>query len=96
MSESIHFSEVSDLYDFYVKVDFDIPFFLNETKLFRNEILELMCGTGRVSIPLPLPFYNQKSVPFYKYCKSGMITPDKVFVLKYYGCRRHPFRINNF
>lgn len=52
MSESINFNKVSDIYDFYVKVDFDIPFFLKETKDYHEEILELMCGTGRVSFPL--------------------------------------------
>jgi SAM-dependent methyltransferase len=52
MKEPIHFDEVADIYDFYVKVDFDIPFFLKETEKHDGEILELMCGTGRVSIPL--------------------------------------------
>lgn len=52
MKESIKFDKVADLYDFYVKVDFDIPFFLKETEPFTGEILELMCGTGRVSIPI--------------------------------------------
>jgi len=52
MKETIKFDKVADIYDFYVNVDFDIPFFLKETKDFEGEILELMCGTGRVSIPL--------------------------------------------
>lgn len=52
MKENIKFNKVADIYDFYVKVDFDIPFFLNESKGTKGEILELMCGTGRVSIPL--------------------------------------------
>jgi len=52
MKETIKFDKVADIYDFYVNVDFDIPFFLKETKGFKGEILELMCGTGRVSIPL--------------------------------------------
>jgi SAM-dependent methyltransferase len=52
MKETIKFDRVSDIYDFYVNVDFDIPFFLKETENFKGEILELMCGTGRVSIPL--------------------------------------------
>ena len=52
MSESINFDKVADIYDFYVNVDFDIPFFLKETENCQDEILELMCGTGRVSIPL--------------------------------------------
>ena len=52
MKETIKFDKVADIYDFYVNVDFDIPFFLKETERFKGEILELMCGTGRVSIPL--------------------------------------------
>lgn len=52
MKETINFDKVADIYDFYVNVDFDIPFFLKETEGFYKEILELMCGTGRVSIPL--------------------------------------------
>lgn len=52
MRESIKFDRVADIYDFYVNVDFDIPFFLKETETFKGNILELMCGTGRVSIPL--------------------------------------------
>lgn len=52
MVKSINFDKVSDIYDYYVNVDFDIPFYLNETKNCDSEILELMCGTGRVSIPL--------------------------------------------
>ena len=52
MKESINFDKVADIYDSYVNVNFDIPFFIKETEGFRGEILELMCGTGRVSIPL--------------------------------------------
>jgi ubiquinone/menaquinone biosynthesis C-methylase UbiE len=52
MKKSIKFDNVADIYDFYVNVDFDLPFFLKETEGFETEILELMCGTGRVSIPL--------------------------------------------
>lgn len=43
---------VADLYDIYVPVTFDIDFFLAETKKTAGEVLELMSGTGRVSIPL--------------------------------------------
>lgn len=52
MFDSIKFDQVADIYDDYVNVDFDIPFFLKETEDFEGEILELMCGTGRVSILL--------------------------------------------
>ena len=50
--EPINFNKVADIYDYYVNVLFDIPFFMNETKHTNKPILELMCGTGRVSIPL--------------------------------------------
>lgn len=52
MNKPIQFDLVSDIYDNYVNTDLDIPFFLKETEGFSDEILELMCGTGRVSIPL--------------------------------------------
>jgi SAM-dependent methyltransferase len=49
---SIQFDKVADLYDYYVKVEFDIDFFLQEAKKIDGKVLELTCGTGRVSIPL--------------------------------------------
>lgn len=52
MKQTIKFDKVADIYDFYVKTDIDIPFFLKETEGYHEEILELMCGTGRLSIPL--------------------------------------------
>lgn len=48
----MNFDQVADIYDDYVNVDFDIPFFLKQTEHCHQPILELMCGTGRVSIPL--------------------------------------------
>ncbi|HEX2921030.1 MAG TPA: class I SAM-dependent methyltransferase [Bacteroidales bacterium] len=52
MNQPINFNLVADLYDSYVTVSLDIPFFIEETSSFDDEILELMCGTGRVSLPL--------------------------------------------
>jgi SAM-dependent methyltransferase len=52
MVESIRFDIVADIYDTYVNTMIDIPFFLHETENVSGKILELMCGTGRVSIPL--------------------------------------------
>ncbi len=52
MDELKGFSRIADLYDTYVQVDFDIPFFLQETRKCSGEVLELMSGTGRVSLPL--------------------------------------------
>ena len=52
MQKSIDFDIVSDLYDYYVNTGLDIPFFMKVTEKIEGEILELMCGTGRVSLPL--------------------------------------------
>lgn len=51
MKKNVDFDAVADLYDYYVKTDMDIGFYLRLCRGCRN-ILELMCGTGRVSLPL--------------------------------------------
>ena len=48
----IDYDRVADLYDLYVTQDFDVAFFVAEVKRARGKVLELMCGTGRVSLPL--------------------------------------------
>lgn len=50
--QSIEFDRVADLYDTYVRADFDIPFWLSQATSIPGKVLELACGTGRVSIPL--------------------------------------------
>lgn len=50
--KSIDFNFVADLYDAYVTVDFDIDFYRKLSKESKGKCLELMCGTGRVSLPL--------------------------------------------
>ncbi len=47
-----NYETIADLYDIYVTETFDIDFFVNETKKSSGDVLELMSGTGRVSIPL--------------------------------------------
>lgn len=51
MEKNIDFGYVADIYDSYTNVDFDVDFFKTLCKG-HNNILELMCGTGRISIPL--------------------------------------------
>jgi SAM-dependent methyltransferase len=46
------YERIAHFYDSYVRSDSDITFFLEETKKASGKILELMSGTGRVSIPL--------------------------------------------
>jgi ubiquinone/menaquinone biosynthesis C-methylase UbiE len=52
MTETIAHSRFADLYDSYVHVTQDIPFFLHAARQVDGPVLELMCGTGRVSLPL--------------------------------------------
>lgn len=52
MGGSNDYGSVADLYDILVPVNFDIPFFVGEANKSSGEVLELMSGTGRVSIPL--------------------------------------------
>ncbi len=47
-----NYDYIADLYDIYVPVTFDVNFFLQETKKVSGEVLELMAGSGRVSLPL--------------------------------------------
>lgn len=47
-----NYDYIADLYDIYVPATFDIDFFVEETKKSSGEVLELMSGSGRVSIPL--------------------------------------------
>ena len=63
MKKTIDFDLVSDLYDKYVNVDFDIPFYRKFCQGYKN-ILELMCGTGRVSLPLIVEGFNLTCVDY--------------------------------
>jgi SAM-dependent methyltransferase len=48
----IDYDGIAELYDLYATADYDIPFFLSEVGKVHGAVLELMAGTGRVSIPL--------------------------------------------
>lgn len=50
--QAIQFGRVADIYDAYVQTEFDLPFWLSEARAVGGKVLELTCGTGRVSIPL--------------------------------------------
>jgi SAM-dependent methyltransferase len=43
---------VADLYDDYVTTTADIPFFVEARRAVSGPVLELMAGTGRISLPL--------------------------------------------
>ncbi|MDQ5828114.1 MAG: class I SAM-dependent methyltransferase [Chloroflexota bacterium] len=48
----IDYDRVADVYDLYVTSDLDVGFYVAEAAKARGKVLELMCGTGRVSVPL--------------------------------------------
>ncbi|MCG3156934.1 MAG: hypothetical protein DKINENOH_03559 [bacterium] len=50
--KEIDYNSIAEIYDLYVTADYDIPFFLSEIKPVQGPILELMAGTGRLSLPL--------------------------------------------
>jgi ubiquinone/menaquinone biosynthesis C-methylase UbiE len=47
----MNYEQIAQYYDRYVTWDVDIPYFLKETAKTTGEVLELMCGTGRLSLP---------------------------------------------
>ncbi|MGB2959393.1 MAG: class I SAM-dependent methyltransferase [Bacteroidota bacterium] len=48
----IDYDSIADIYDLYVVADFDLPFFRSEVLEVGGEVLELMAGTGRLTVPL--------------------------------------------
>ncbi|MGE5396796.1 MAG: class I SAM-dependent DNA methyltransferase [Chitinophagales bacterium] len=52
MGKAIDFDDVADIYDYYVNTTLDFNFFQEQFKNTEGPVLELMCGTGRVSLPL--------------------------------------------
>ena len=49
---SIDFDPVALWYDLHVRADFDHAFWIEEARRASGRILELMCGTGRLSVPM--------------------------------------------
>ncbi len=52
MGDRIDYDRVAELYDRYVTAEYDVPFFRSEVEAVRGPVLELMAGTGRLSLPL--------------------------------------------
>jgi SAM-dependent methyltransferase len=48
----IDYSQFADLYDALVRFEEDLPFFVAEAKSVAGDVVDLMCGTGRVAVPL--------------------------------------------
>ena len=81
MSQTIPFDSVADLYDSYVCVDFNIPFWLNELGQREGRVLELTSGIGRVSLPLLRVGVNLTCVDYYRrqYVRNfyRLLLPDR-------------------
>lgn len=52
MSPALDYDRIAHLYDAFVRTEADLPFWLEECSTFPGTVLELMCGTGRLSLPL--------------------------------------------
>jgi SAM-dependent methyltransferase len=50
--QTIDYDPVAELYDHYVRADYDFAFFRDETAAAAGPVLELAAGTGRLSLPL--------------------------------------------
>jgi SAM-dependent methyltransferase len=48
----IDYDSIAEIYDLYAATDYDVPFFRSEIRGVTGPILELMAGTGRLSLPL--------------------------------------------
>ena len=52
LARNIPWDRVARYYDAYVTVDFDVPYFVGRALEAGGPVLELMCGTGRISVPV--------------------------------------------
>jgi SAM-dependent methyltransferase len=52
LTTNIAWDVVARYYDSYVTTGFDVPFFLERAREVGGPVLELMCGTGRITLPL--------------------------------------------
>jgi SAM-dependent methyltransferase len=52
VSDSIPYDRIALLYDACVPTTLDVPFFVDEAARAHGPVLELMAGTGRISLPL--------------------------------------------
>lgn len=52
LSRNIDWDVAAPFYDAFVRADFDLAFWLQAASATPGEVLELMCGTGRITVPL--------------------------------------------
>lgn len=64
MDKSIDFDQVADLYDVYVRSDADVGFWIEEAPPAPCDVLELMCGSGRIGYHLINAGYRYTGVDY--------------------------------
>src|SRR3990170_4759916 len=52
LAKNIDWNRVASYYDAYVRTDLDLSFFLKHARESDGPLLELMCGPGRITMPL--------------------------------------------
>lgn len=52
MSDAVPYDRIAELYDACVQFTLDVPFYREQAARANGPVLELMAGTGRVSLPL--------------------------------------------
>jgi len=50
--KSIDFDPVAHVYDLHLTATFDLAFWVEEARRHPGPRLEVMCGTGRISLPI--------------------------------------------
>lgn len=59
-----HYTRIAELYDAFVSTEFDVDFFASHAREHQGEILELMVGTGRLTIPIVQAGFQVTGVDF--------------------------------
>lgn len=59
-----HYERIAAIYDLFVNTDYDVKFFVDELDGITDPILELMAGTGRLTMPLLKAGFSVVAVDF--------------------------------
>jgi ubiquinone/menaquinone biosynthesis C-methylase UbiE len=59
-----HYARIAELYDSFVNTEFDLDFFISQAHEHEGEILELMAGTGRLTIPIAQAGFRVTALDF--------------------------------
>ena len=78
VSNDKYYDDWAEIYDsIYSYVEEDIPFFVEEAINYGGPILELGCGTGRVTIPIAKAGINITGLDISKKCLKRHLLKSK-------------------